>query len=111
MHRLRFVPGFPPGSLRPAHFVRLVLLEFARCGNCTSRAGVRAEFYEIHDGNLSSGALLGTAAALVRSIFGSARQNLVKAGGGINRTAREVEPRLEGCPRLLENRTSAHVVC
>ena len=27
------MPGFPPGSLRPAHCVRLVLLEFARSGN------------------------------------------------------------------------------
>ena len=33
MYRLRSVLGFPPGSLRPAHCVRLVLLEFARCGN------------------------------------------------------------------------------
>ena len=42
---------------------------------------------------LNRGALLGTAAAPVKSILVPAQQNLVKAGSGINRTAREVEPR------------------
>ena len=43
---------------------------------------------------LNRGALFGTAAALVRSVFGLAQQKLVKAGSGIYRTAREVEPLL-----------------
>ena len=52
----------------------------------------------------------GTGTALSQPVC-LAQQNLVKAGSGINRNAREVEPRLGGCPRLVGNRISTHVIC